>query len=354
MHLFALFILLVAEPSAGLGGKRPLMSSPLAGESGACCYQSGDEYFCSDIPGPEGQNLCEIIFQGVWQGTGSDCLSTDCYSGLTGACCVEDFEYYCEEDLTQEQCEWNWGGTFLGSDSTCAVEGDYCQSEIGACCIDFYDCYDSTTDNECYWMGGDFYGDGTTCSQDAPSCEVYYGACCFGDYCEDYVEEFACEINGGYSFWAFSSCDELADVEECVYQEPIGACCVNNSLCYSDFDEHQCDDYGGEWFGPDTSCQIIDCIDPTGACCYENDCQVLSQWECDNQDGFFYEEQECDICSPDCPSDLNQDGYVNVNDLLTVIAAWGETESNADINGDSIVDVADVLEVIATWGICNI
>ena len=86
MYLLTLFILLVAEPSASLEGKRPLMSSPLAGESGACCYQSGDEYFCSDIPGPEGQNLCEIIFQGVWQGTGSDCLSTDCYSGLTGAC----------------------------------------------------------------------------------------------------------------------------------------------------------------------------------------------------------------------------------------------------------------------------
>ncbi|MDP7009631.1 MAG: hypothetical protein QGI78_08690 [Phycisphaerales bacterium] len=348
-------ILLVADPSGGLQGKPLPMSSPLVGESGACCYQSGDEYFCQDIPGAEGQYLCETVFQGVWQGTGSDCSNTDCYSGLTGACCIEDFELYCEEGLTQEQCEWSWGGTYLGTDSTCAVEGDYCQSEIGACCIDFYDCYDSMTDTECYWMGGDFSGDGTTCSQDAPSCTVYYGACCFGDFCEDYVEEYACESNGGYSFWAFSSCDELTDVEECVYQEPLGACCVDNSFCYSDFAVHQCDDYGGEWFGPDTSCQIIDCIDPTGACCYENDCQILSEWECYYQDGFFYEEQECDICSPDCPSDLNQDGNVNVSDLLAIIAAWGVDcdGCSEDVNDDANVNVADLLIVIGNWGPCE-
>ncbi|MAI66477.1 MAG: hypothetical protein CMJ26_01200 [Phycisphaerae bacterium] len=325
----------------------------LTGESGACCYQSDAEYLCQDIPGPEGQNLCGQIFQGVWQGAGSYCLSTDCYSGLTGACCIEDFKYYCEEEVTQEECEWNWGGTFLGTDSTCTVEGDYCQSDIGACCIDFYDCYDSTTDNECYWMGGDFYGDGTTCSQDAPNCTTYYGACCFGDYCVNNVEEYACEVNGGYSFWAFSSCDELTDVEECVDQVLLGACCVENALCYSDFDELQCFDYNGEWFGPDSSCEIIDCIDPNGACCYENDCQILYQWECDNQDGFFYEEQECDICSPECLLDLNQDEHVNIGDLLNIIADWGLTESPADVTGDGVVNVSDLLLIISNWGPCE-
>ena len=139
MYLLVTLILFVSEPFAGLQGKQLVMNSPLVGESGACCYQSGDKYFCQDIPGPEGQNLCEMIFQGVWQGAGSDCLSTDCYSGIYGACCIEDFKYYCEEELTQEECEWNFGGTFLGPDSTCAIEGDYCQSDVGACCIDFYD-----------------------------------------------------------------------------------------------------------------------------------------------------------------------------------------------------------------------
>ena len=112
-------------------------------------------------------------------------FASDSYADY-GACCIEDFKYYCEEELTQEECEWNFGGTFLGPDSTCAIEGDYCQSDVGACCIDFYDCYDSMPDNECYSIGGEFYGDGTTCNEDAPSCTVYYGACCYGDYCEEF------------------------------------------------------------------------------------------------------------------------------------------------------------------------
>jgi len=98
---------------------------------------------------------------------------------------------------------------------------------------------------------------------------------------------------------------------------------------------------------------MIDCIDPTGACCYENDCQILYQWECDYKDGFFYEEQKCDICSPDCPPDLNQDGYVNVSDLLVVIDQWGQTNSLADVNEDGIVNVSDLLIVVGNWGPCE-
>ena len=48
-----------------------------------------------------------------------------------------------------------------------------------------------------------------------------------------------------------------------------------------------------------------------------------------------------------CPEDLNGDEMVDVTDLLTVIAEWGETNSPADINGDNIVDVSDLLMVIA-------
>ena len=49
------------------------------------------------------------------------------------------------------------------------------------------------------------------------------------------------------------------------------------------------------------------------------------------------------------PEDINEDGVVNVVDLLIVIAEWGALDSPADVNEDGIVDVTDLLMVIAAW-----
>ncbi|HVP72171.1 MAG TPA: hypothetical protein VMS30_00440, partial [Phycisphaerales bacterium] len=47
-------------------------------------------------------------------------------------------------------------------------------------------------------------------------------------------------------------------------------------------------------------------------------------------------------------------GVIDVNDLLAVIAAWGNVSGTpaADINGDFAVDVNDLLAVITSWGPC--
>jgi hypothetical protein len=59
------------------------------------------------------------------------------------------------------------------------------------------------------------------------------------------------------------------------------------------------------------------------------------------------------ICLDDqCSADLNADGLVNVDDLLLVIAAWGNAGGVEDINEDGVVGVADLLELIAGWGVC--
>ena len=50
--------------------------------------------------------------------------------------------------------------------------------------------------------------------------------------------------------------------------------------------------------------------------------------------------------------DLNDDGVVDVTDLLDVIAEWGALKSPADINFDGVVDVTDLLIVVANWGEC--
>ncbi len=54
-----------------------------------------------------------------------------------------------------------------------------------------------------------------------------------------------------------------------------------------------------------------------------------------------------------CAGDVNDDGIVNVNDVLSVLAAFGGLGSGGDANGDGTVDVNDVLIVISNWGDCS-
>ena len=53
----------------------------------------------------------------------------------------------------------------------------------------------------------------------------------------------------------------------------------------------------------------------------------------------------------DVLGDVNGDGFVNITDLLLVIANWGcFGECIGDVTGDDTVDVSDLLLVIANWG----
>ncbi|MBC8305140.1 MAG: hypothetical protein H8E55_56430, partial [Pelagibacterales bacterium] len=54
-----------------------------------------------------------------------------------------------------------------------------------------------------------------------------------------------------------------------------------------------------------------------------------------------------------CDADINNDGIVDVTDLLQVVNSWGSTANvPADINNDGIVDVNDLLEIVNSWGPC--
>ena len=58
--------------------------------------------------------------------------------------------------------------------------------------------------------------------------------------------------------------------------------------------------------------------------------------------------------SVNCYEDVNQDGQVDVNDLLSVIAAWGPCKGwPEDIDESGTVDVSDLLAIIAAWGPCE-
>ena len=54
-----------------------------------------------------------------------------------------------------------------------------------------------------------------------------------------------------------------------------------------------------------------------------------------------------------CDSDLNDDGNVNLLDLLILIDEWGATKSSADLNGDGVVNIHDLLMLVAAWGSCD-
>lgn len=62
---------------------------------------------------------------------------------------------------------------------------------------------------------------------------------------------------------------------------------------------------------------------------------------------------QINIVIPSCVGDFNDDGAVDITDLLSLIAAWGTCEScPEDLNTDGVVDVSDLLAVIAAWGSC--
>lgn len=54
----------------------------------------------------------------------------------------------------------------------------------------------------------------------------------------------------------------------------------------------------------------------------------------------------------DCPADTDGNGSVDANDVLAVIAQWGQAGGTADVNQDGIVNVNDLLDVVNAWGPC--
>lgn len=63
---------------------------------------------------------------------------------------------------------------------------------------------------------------------------------------------------------------------------------------------------------------------------------------------------QCEDPAPLCPSDLNNDGVVDVSDLLVLFANWGPCGvCSSDINSDGVVDVSDLLLLLGSWGACD-
>jgi hypothetical protein len=104
---------------------------------------------------------------------------------------------------------------------------------------------------------------------------------------------------------------------------------------------------------------VISCsASATGACCLNGTCTgSMTQANCIAQAGAVYQGNgsTCGsvVCPQPCPSDVNHSGAVNIDDLLSVINAWGVCPGcAADINHSGAVDIDDLLAVINAWGAC--
>ena len=53
----------------------------------------------------------------------------------------------------------------------------------------------------------------------------------------------------------------------------------------------------------------------------------------------------------ECPTDTNNDGAVNVSDVLAAIGNWGGS-GVGDVDGSGTVDVSDLLAIVGAWGPC--
>jgi plastocyanin len=59
-----------------------------------------------------------------------------------------------------------------------------------------------------------------------------------------------------------------------------------------------------------------------------------------------------DVMGTACPEDVNGDGTVGVDDLLQLLAVYGNSCSGCaeDVNGDGVVGVDDLLQLLAVYG----
>ncbi len=51
-----------------------------------------------------------------------------------------------------------------------------------------------------------------------------------------------------------------------------------------------------------------------------------------------------------CPADINNDGAINVLDLIEVLLDFGTAGGPSDINGDGTVNVLDLIELLLVFG----
>ena len=56
--------------------------------------------------------------------------------------------------------------------------------------------------------------------------------------------------------------------------------------------------------------------------------------------------------NPPCAGDVNGDQAVTFDDVLLLLASWGDIDPDKDVDGSGTVDFGDLLGTLANWGPC--
>ena len=93
-------------------------------------------------------------------------------------------------------------------------------------------------------------------------------------------------------------------------------------------EEDECLNGGGVFLGGGSVCVGDSCEASVllGSCCVTPVCIMTTEAECDDAGGDYGGEAvECSevVCESNCVADLDQNGVVNVDDLILVISYWG-------------------------------
>ncbi|MBG84165.1 MAG: hypothetical protein CMJ40_06405 [Phycisphaerae bacterium] len=297
------------------------------------------------------QNVCSSI--GIWQGEGIPCLDIVCPedSVLTGACCLGAGCI----PRTREQCEGIDNAIFWGEGSDCSI----CSPLPGSCCLGDY-CMKDVTQVDCISLEGIYRAPDADEPDDPDPCTstpCEYGACCFGAICVDDISVAECldtfdPLTGiqGTPLGVGETCGFNA----CTADVDIGTCCVEQ-VCYQ-ITEIECLNRAGNWLGLGGSCEGGICLQ--GACCLGQFCLVGDREACEaitdplSPPGFLGYGIYCEdpvVSCVGCPPDIDGSGTIDINDLLILLGQFGANGGQADVNNDGIVDVLDVLEILANW-----
>ena len=275
-----------------------------------------------DIPGPLKNGMGELDVM--------NCADPQ----VMGACCVTDTNGvdYCVE-VTQTECNTVYSGIYYGNGTSCATIT--CgQPPTGACCYQDADlgwtCIDGTYENDCQTIyNGSWYA-GTMCSN-VTNCPptTGAGACCYEDadlgWTCIWTDLFKCDNVYFGTWYAGIPCNDI----DCQPLGDVGACCYmadDGTMDCTIATYTQCSQLSNwTYFGDGSTCANAICCAPVGACCILGDCLLASSEQCALAQGTFAgngvlcDEILCEFCT----GDLNNDGVVNVADLLLLIAAWG-------------------------------
>lgn len=306
-------------------------------------------------------------------------------------CCFDSGP--CYSGITPEACVF-FGGTVVGG----GAPDDDGSADTGACCFGPALCLDVSAAG-CTAFGGFFVGAGTTCANTDCS-GLAGGACCQGDGGCRVVAASACAAVGG---------TYLGDGVPCVGTSCLastGACCLPDGQCQEEYDNAGCVGQGGTFQGLGSTCATAQCAaDPTGACCLTDMCVVLTDMQCMQQGGVFWQDVACNAvvcphqfgacclptgtciasvtqeycesflegswagsystcpCAPTvCLGDVNCDGVIGFLDIDGFIARFGCPGyvdcdqapacpwQAADITGDGVVNFTDIEPFVGRLG----